>query len=94
MLFLIFVVPQLQEWAVEDSPIGRLARGLIGAVLLTLWSAFLLRWCPAGLDRAIFALKELTNWALFFSFLYLLFRTLPPWVTAGLFPTPRISIAG
>ncbi len=86
LMFTLFCVPQLAEWA--QGPAGaaasaprRLARLTLAALLVSLWMQFLFRFArflPGG-GYALLALDELANWALLGGLVYLLAGTLPRW---------------
>jgi hypothetical protein len=87
LMFTLFCVPQLAEWArgagaAATAGVPRpLARLTLAALLVSLWMQFFFRFAhflPGG-GYAMLALDEAANWALLGGLAYLLAGTLPRW---------------
>ncbi len=96
LIFLLFMIPQLVEWAREKDPkLVLAARWTLGLVMASLWMQFFFhfaRFIPWG-GHGFFALDEMANWGLLAGLLYLLPRTGPDWLCRSKHPlelvTPR-----
>lgn len=88
LMFTLFCVPQLEEWARAPAR-DAVARLALAALLASLWMQFLFRFArflPGG-GWLMLALDEAANWALLGGLAYLLAGTRPRWrVTAA--PAP------
>jgi hypothetical protein len=84
LVFLILVVPQLLEWIATGGK-WPLPIAVLGGLVFTMWSSFVLHWVAATARPVIFVLEELTNWALLCALLVLMLQTLPLWLKARVF---------
>lgn len=87
LMFTLFCVPQLAEWArgtagVAGAPARGIARLTLAALLLSLWMQFLFRLAPflPGGGYTMLTLDEAANWALLGGLAYLLAGTMPQWL--------------
>jgi hypothetical protein len=80
LMFLLFAVPQLVEWATAaTAQVSLPARIALAASLISLW--YLVITCLlAFVPLAAYFLDEATNWTLFYFLCYLLFVSMPDWV--------------
>jgi len=82
LAFLIFVVPQLLEWARGAEP-GKVRAMSIAVLTLTLVSCwhFMVWYSPAlaGIQETVFRADEFVNWMLLLGFGYLLAVSAPEW---------------
>ncbi len=90
LMFTLFCVPQLAEWArgmagVAGAPARGIARLTLAALLLSLWMQFLFRLAPLlpGGGYTMLALDEAANWVLLGGLAYLLAGTMPSWQVPG-----------
>jgi hypothetical protein len=85
LIFSLFAVPQLVEWTrTAPSRLRTLARALLGALFIALWSLAIKDWLGTTTAAQIAgrALEEVAKWSLFFGCVYLLVSTLSLyWVT-------------
>ena len=83
LAFLIFVMPQLLQWARQpDSTRDRvMTRIIIGLIFLSCWH-FVAWYAPSlvRIKEILFVLDEIFNWSLVVGFSYLLSTSAPEWV--------------
>ena len=82
LAFLIFVMPQLLQWARQSNgTCYRVATMMIGLIFLSCWH-FVAWYAPSlvKVKEILFVLDEIFNWSLVSGFSYLLCASAPEWV--------------
>lgn len=81
LVFLLLTLPQLIRWAADKSPMRWVSRGVLAAVLLSLWHIAihrLLSVVPGGSPAAVM-LDEAANWVVFLGLAWLLGGSMGRW---------------
>jgi hypothetical protein len=94
LIFLIFTIPQLPDWAVHGQGQRTRQAFSIAALFLlfrSLWSFLLGPWMATAFALgAAYAsvLDEVANWALYATLIYLLAASIPTWVFQEIYSLP------
>jgi hypothetical protein len=92
MIFLIFIVPQMLEWArkkISGISLPSLVTLLI--MIFSMWSFFIMRFVGR---KITFVMEEFANWVVLAGLLYLFFASLPEWFREYLYrayPSKRLN---
>jgi hypothetical protein len=79
LILLIFTIPQLVEWFLANrKELLSVPTVILAAMGISLWSAFIMRFLGRP---ATFVIEEFSNWIMLAGLLYLLFASLPDWLT-------------
>ena len=84
LIFLLFTIPQLAEWAQQRNGIfSNIARSAVVTLVISCWYFVIWKSLSALTiygHRLAYIIDESANWVLFAGLVYLLVRTLPEWV--------------
>jgi hypothetical protein len=81
LMFLIFVIPQLLVWAKEAGrSISLISKTALTGIYTAMWSLVIARMLSGFPWYAEFSIRAISNWCIFFCFMYLMFWSMPEWV--------------